>query len=89
MYRGSRRIDSSCRCHGGCPWCLRNHQHGTNKRLQDAREQVVEAAIAWGMTDQDDAVGTCAAELGLAAALDELDKAKMVQFSDNIQAGRN
>lgn len=26
-YRKSRRFDRSCRCHGGCPWCLNNKLH--------------------------------------------------------------
>lgn len=23
-YRGSEAVDRTCRCHGGCPWCLGN-----------------------------------------------------------------
>lgn len=32
-YRKSRAFDASCRCHGGCPWCLENRMHSTRKRL--------------------------------------------------------
>lgn len=31
-YRGSRRFDKSCRCHGGCPWCERARLFGYKKR---------------------------------------------------------
>ena len=26
-YRGSKAIDSTCRNHGGCPWCEENRKH--------------------------------------------------------------
>ena len=26
-YRGSKRIDVTCRNHGSCPWCKENRQH--------------------------------------------------------------
>lgn len=26
-YRGSKRIDSSCRNHGSCPYCEQNRKH--------------------------------------------------------------
>lgn len=26
-YRGSRRFDTSCRCHGSCPYCRSNRLH--------------------------------------------------------------
>ena len=26
-YRGSKAVFSSCRNHGGCPWCERNRTH--------------------------------------------------------------
>jgi hypothetical protein len=31
-YRKSRAFDSSCRCHGDCPWCLGNRMHKHRKR---------------------------------------------------------
>lgn len=37
-YRGSARFDRTCRPHGGgtaipCPWCERNRQHATRRRV--------------------------------------------------------
>ena len=26
-WRGSKSIDITCRCHGGCTWCLGNRTH--------------------------------------------------------------
>ncbi len=26
-YRGAKAIDTTCRNHGGCPWCERNRLH--------------------------------------------------------------
>jgi len=31
-YRGSKAIDPSCRCHGGCDWCLANRLHKYRKK---------------------------------------------------------
>lgn len=33
-YYGSKSFDSSCRNHGGCPWCLENRIYNTLKRLE-------------------------------------------------------
>lgn len=30
-YRGSKAIYGSCRCHGGCPYCLSNRMYRTKK----------------------------------------------------------
>ena len=30
-YRGSRSFDSSCRNHGGCPYCEGGHQYNKKK----------------------------------------------------------
>ena len=41
-YRGAQAIDSSCRPHGGCPWCESGRQHNTEKWkliAEDTREQ--------------------------------------------------
>lgn len=32
-YRGSRAYDASCRCHGGCGWCLGNRMHKHRRSL--------------------------------------------------------
>jgi len=34
-YYGSKRVDSSCRSHGDCPWCEGARKH-KNKRRQPA-----------------------------------------------------
>ena len=40
-YRKSRAVDPSCRCHGGCPWCLENRMHGGRRRLPaDIKDQL-------------------------------------------------
>ena len=33
-YRKSRRFDKSCRCHGGCPYCLENRMHQQRKEQE-------------------------------------------------------
>lgn len=38
-YRKSRAFATSCRSHGGCPWCEGNRTHATAKRLLSAEEQ--------------------------------------------------
>ena len=32
-YYGAKAIDSSCRNHGDCDWCLRNRKHKNIKKL--------------------------------------------------------
>lgn len=39
-YRDSRDFDKSCRCHGGCGWCLSNRMHRTRKREEAAGKPV-------------------------------------------------
>jgi len=36
-YRKGKAVDSSCRNHGGCPWCEgnRKHKHKKQKPLED------------------------------------------------------
>lgn len=34
-YTGSRAVDRSCRCHGGCPYCEGNRRY-REKRLLEA-----------------------------------------------------
>lgn len=31
-YQGSKAIDPSCRCHGGCDWCLGNRLYKYKKK---------------------------------------------------------
>lgn len=42
-YRKSRAFDSSCRSHGGCPWCLGSRRHATAKR----RLATVDSMLEW------------------------------------------
>ena len=39
-YTGSKRFDSSCRCHGGCPWCESNRLYQDTRRRVAADEQI-------------------------------------------------
>ena len=39
-YSGSKSIDPSCRCHGGCDWCRDGRMHKYNKRLRAAADRV-------------------------------------------------
>ena len=41
-YRGSKRIDRTCRNHGGCDWCKGNRLYSTQKELERVKEQVKE-----------------------------------------------
>lgn len=39
-YTKSKAFDKSCRCHGGCPYCLRNRQYKNEKRKQKAEKEL-------------------------------------------------
>lgn len=39
-FRGSERFDKTCRCHGGCPYCLGNRMHSTIVRKEAAKEEL-------------------------------------------------
>jgi hypothetical protein len=36
-YRKAKRFDTSCRNHGGCPYCERNRLYNTRKALEKAQ----------------------------------------------------
>ncbi len=38
-YRKAKSIDSSCRNHGGCPWCEGNRKYQEKKQQQSADER--------------------------------------------------
>lgn len=38
-YKGSKKIDRTCRNHGGCPWCLENRMYKNLKRIQSADDK--------------------------------------------------
>lgn len=42
-YYDSRRFDKSCRCHGGCPYCLGNRLHNRRKTDEDSKLKIREA----------------------------------------------
>ena len=71
-YRKSKAIDPSCRSHGGCPVCLGNRQHANNKRLEAARQGVIDAAKARGNTDIENIQQELIADIQLARALEAL-----------------
>lgn len=31
IYRGAKSVDSTCRNHGGCPWCEENRTYKSKK----------------------------------------------------------
>ena len=37
-YTGGKRIDRTCRNHGGCPWCEGNRLHKHKKKEKDGCE---------------------------------------------------
>ena len=41
-YRGGKAVDSTCRNHGGCPWCERNRRHKVARRVQSALDELRE-----------------------------------------------
>lgn len=42
-YTKSKAFDSSCRSHGGCPWCEGNRTHSDTKRRVAADAQMKQA----------------------------------------------
>ena len=38
-YRKAKSFDSSCRNHGGCPWCESNRTFQEQKEQQSAKER--------------------------------------------------
>lgn len=49
-YTKSKRVDRSCRCHGGCPYCASNRLHATRRRLVAWWDQL----RAWWRGEDDD-----------------------------------
>lgn len=43
-YRGSRRFDRTCRCHGSCNWCRSNRTIQEQRSALAARAQEREVA---------------------------------------------
>ena len=41
-YRGAKAIDTTCRNHGGCPWCEGNRKHFDTKYRKIADEKLDE-----------------------------------------------
>lgn len=41
-YRGSQRIDASCRCHGRCEYCRSNRLHQYHKQEEKQRLRLEE-----------------------------------------------
>lgn len=41
-HRIAQRIDRTCRCHGGCVWCLNNRLHKDRKKEQEMLDKLKE-----------------------------------------------
>ncbi len=39
-YRSSRRFDKSCRCNGGCPYCLSDRMHKNRVEKLEMMQQL-------------------------------------------------
>lgn len=39
-FRGSKRIDKTCRNHGGCDYCKANRLYSTRKAMDAMKEQL-------------------------------------------------
>lgn len=40
QWRGSKRIDKTCRNHGSCDYCKGNRLYSTKKAMDSAKEQM-------------------------------------------------
>lgn len=41
-YYGSKRIDTTCRNHGSCPYCAKGREYSSNKRKEKLKDMVSE-----------------------------------------------
>jgi len=41
-YYNSGRFDRTCRCHGGCPWCMGNRYHKHRVRIEATEQELKE-----------------------------------------------
>ena len=53
-YSGSKRFDSSCRCHGGCGFCEGNRTYFDKRMRAAADEQVQEWKTFWNPEEYPD-----------------------------------
>lgn len=42
QYTGCEAIDPSCRCHGGCDWCLGNRMYKYKKKQLQLKQKELE-----------------------------------------------
>ena len=56
-YRGSKRIDRSCRNHGGCPWCEENRKHKFRDKhsMEEEKNETYYFDSGSGQSNQDNA----------------------------------
>ena len=40
-YYKSKRVDRSCRCHGGCEWCMGNRLHKFRKKELVTEDELI------------------------------------------------
>lgn len=50
QYMGSKRIDKSCRNHGGCPHCTGNRLHNFLRRKLHASQDIKDGLMAWSFS---------------------------------------
>lgn len=41
-YYGSKRVDTTCRNHGSCPYCAKGREYSSNKRKEKMKDMVSE-----------------------------------------------
>jgi len=41
----AQQVDKKCRCHGGCPWCLRNRMYKHLKKISRVKQQLRENGL--------------------------------------------
>jgi len=39
-FRRSKAFDKTCRCHGGCPWCVSDKLYQHNKELERTKDEI-------------------------------------------------
>lgn len=37
VYRGSKSVDKTCRCHGSCTWCLEDRMHSIKRNIERSK----------------------------------------------------
>ena len=40
VYRGSKAVDKTCRCHGTCPYCKANRLYSIKKNIEKTESEM-------------------------------------------------